>query len=218
MATNRSVIPTNRMPTAPSAAAIGGLFLAVQAAVLLVLLYHFQSNPQFAAVLALLLGFSAVSAVRLMQQRPVSDRAGMRITFNEGALHQQIAVIFNQMLPQPERDARDLRWEVQAHDLIGMNNGLALAKVRLDLERELRRLIDESNIEQPRLHSVRYYAEALMNRHIIPPEIVQPIFEVSRVANAAVHGADVTTDIAAGAVRVGEDIVEILRALPGRAA
>jgi hypothetical protein len=195
---------------------MAGLLLLVLSSALLILLYHFQANTQFAAVLALLLGFSAVSAVRLLQPRPSNEPR--RIIFNENALLAQLSVVISNVMPNTIREHRQLSWDIQAHDLVGRDNALALAKVRLDLERELLRLIDETNTPSPSTASIRSYARSLVDAHVVPPGMLSALLEVSHSASAAIHGETLSTDVVIGVVRVGEELVEILRALPTAAA
>src|SRR4051812_7574070 len=110
-----------------------------------------------------------------------------RITFDEGALQAQLSIAIHTILPRGAQRETARGGEVRARDLVGIDNPLALAKVRLDMERELRRLVEETNTPMRRAGSIPEYIRILMGEGILPPQLRGPLDEVARVANLAVH-------------------------------
>jgi hypothetical protein len=93
-----------------------------------------------------------------------------------------------------------------------LDSGLALAKVRIDLESELRRIAHEHGIIEPgQLVGVAELVRRLEGRNSAIDSLGYAINEVLRVANMSVHGVDIPQDTAGEVVRVADELVTTLR-------
>lgn len=111
----------------------------------------------------------------------------------------------------------ELDWEPTLGQLVGIDPSLALAKLRLDLERELRRIANETRIDVSlRPISIAQLSRELIERDTLPAAYASAIQEITAVANGAIHGRDVPIDMAVEVISVGGQLVEQLRSLPLR--
>ena len=108
-------------------------------------------------------------------------------------------------------------WEVTASGLVGVDNALALAKIRIDLERELRRLAFEADLDLPfRTSGILRIASELARHEIISSSLLAVLKGVNVACNQAIHGADISSDAALAVMRVGLELVERLRQAKGQ--
>jgi hypothetical protein len=113
--------------------------------------------------------------------------------------------------------AKEAPWEVTASDLLAVDSTLALAKLRIDLERQLRQLAMLTGIDlSSGPKGITHLILQLEQREALPPTVGQAIREVSRVANNAVHGRDVSQKAAVSVVALGTDIMRVLSDLVAR--
>jgi hypothetical protein len=98
--------------------------------------------------------------------------------------------------------------------LLSADPALALAHVRIQLERALRSLAGtvDGGLDATR-SSIRRLTEILLDRQVLPPVLAGPIQEVVEVCNKAVHGYAVAPSDAEAIVESGERIVTILEEL-----
>lgn len=109
---------------------------------------------------------------------------------------------------------KKLPWSVSARDLIGKDNPLALAKLRMDIENDLRKIAFEYDLimaEQP--ISILKLANELTEREIIPFNLLSPIQSVLEACNKAIHGADVENSVAESLVETGTEIILALNSI-----
>jgi hypothetical protein len=106
-------------------------------------------------------------------------------------------------------------WDLTAGQLIGADNALALARLRMDIERELRRIALETQIDLSlRPVGIKSLARELVSKEVLPVTLMEPLEEVAKICNLAIHGGKVADDVAAAVVRVGGQLLEQLRLLP----
>src|SRR6185295_10097977 len=104
-------------------------------------------------------------------------------------------------------------WQVRDHDYLGSDNTLALAKLRIDLESELRKIAQEAGLaDYAARNSVRTLASALAQREEIPIRYLSVLEDILPTLNKAVHGGEVSTDTAASILRAGRDLLLMLKA------
>ena len=97
-------------------------------------------------------------------------------------------------------------------NLVGLDNLLALAKLRMELERELRHIAYNNQIDiSSRPLGVTGIAQELLSRKILPATWLGALKEITSVCNQAVHGMEIPDDIAISVVRVGGQLLEQLR-------
>jgi hypothetical protein len=89
---------------------------------------------------------------------------------------------------------------------------LGLAKLRIELERELRQLyLDRLPDATDRRTSLGLMARELSARGLLPPEIAAPLADVTALANRAVHGEYVPPEVAQEIADVGLRVLSALQ-------
>jgi hypothetical protein len=85
----------------------------------------------------------------------------------------------------------------------------------MDIERELRRIALETQIDLSlRPFGIKALARELVSKEVLPVMLMEPLEEVAKICNIAIHGGKVADDVAAAVVRVGGQLLEQLRLLP----
>ena len=103
--------------------------------------------------------------------------------------------------------------EPTAEDLVGRDNALALAKLRMDIEAKLRKVAESNNID-PRQVSLgpMWLGQDLARRGILPMDLLAVMNDVIKTCNSAIHGAEVTNDDAYRIVDAGRRLLDYLDA------
>lgn len=175
--------------------------------------------PALANILMLLVGLFAMAALtafhRLMdtaERRPL-----LQITFNEQIVTSDLETATQRARVEDVVDAEviDLKkdpWDVPPEDFLGQDNSLALAKLRIDIERELRRLATSAGLGSiaSRL-GVRQLANELRRQEILDQSLVSVLDDILPAANQAIHGKEVSTETAATILRLGKKLLGLLR-------
>jgi hypothetical protein len=79
----------------------------------------------------------------------------------------------------------------------------------MDIERELRRIALETQIDLSiRPFGIEALARELVSKEVFPVTLLEPLEEVAKICNIAIHGRKVTDDVAAAVVRVGGQLLE----------
>jgi hypothetical protein len=140
--------------------------------------------------------------------------SNLPVKFNEEFLSTSIAQAFKQLTEGrvlPEK--RQLpSWELTSDHLIGKDNALALAKLRIDLESELRHIAFNVEVNLPeRPINALEIARKLIGERILPAEMLEPLKDVLAVCNRGVHGEEIPDALASSVVRIGNELLEQLR-------
>jgi hypothetical protein len=170
-----------------------------------------------APVLAMLSGMTTMGALTFFQRfLEISGRNQVvDISFNEGFLRVSIEEVFRKLAKERRPHAEPLPWELSSHQLIGVDNALALAKLRMDLEAQLRRTAHEAAISiKDRSISIMAIAQELVTAKVLPAQFLEPLSEVANVCNRGVHGEEVSNELAISVVSIGDQLLEGLRLLP----
>lgn len=190
------------------------LILAVSAIVALTTRLPLVELTQVAMLFAGMLAVAAMSAISRFIDGS-SGSALVHISFNEP----RVRSVLEDALTRTNLNKRILEessppWEPTADLLLTQDPSLALAKLRIDLERELRRLAyrHELPVDAHRM-GVPQLTEVLLRREILSPPLVAAIRDVLPACNQAVHGAEVSADVAQSVSNVGQDILSALRSL-----
>jgi hypothetical protein len=102
--------------------------------------------------------------------------------------------------------------ELQPSHLVGTDTPLALAQLRLMLEKQLRKIAAEYEIVlDGRLIGITSLARLLLEHQLISREAYSGIKDIALVCNQAIHGMDVPEDTAKTIIRAGEEILGLLR-------
>jgi hypothetical protein len=199
-----------------------GVLLALLTAALLALAKLAEVPSGVTQVVMIISGIAAMGALTAFQRFIESDKGSplVHITFNEMFLSR----IISEGLPKFEAAPAETEqgqavspspWDLSAGQLIGTDNALALARLRMDVERELRRIAYEAQIDLSiRPVGVTGLTRELVNREILPGTFLEALQEIVKVCNRGIHGEEVPGDIAAAVVRVGGQLLERLRLLP----
>ena len=186
--------------------AVGGFF-ALLTTGLLFLVAQDRIAPEINQVLILIAGMTTVAALTAFQQS-VENRTSssfVHVPFNEVLVSQSLSEGL-ESTDKPPVDGEKVTepWDLSLGQLVGSDNSLALAKLRMELERELRHIAYNNQTDiSSRPLGVTGIAQELVSRKILPAIWLEPLNEITFVCNQAVHGTEVSDDIAASVVRVG---------------
>lgn len=149
---------------------------------------------------------TALQALSLARDRVHSfDAATVHLSIIDGA--QRLAIY---PVPKPERP-KSSPWEIRPEDFVGVDNSLALATVRMELERELRKSAISTEIEVPR--SVFQLLGELVQRRVLPPEWEQAANELISICLEGVHGKRVANNTVLAVIQVAELVLLELHVL-----
>ncbi len=121
--------------------------------------------------------------------------------------------------PRGEKAAEQLRDDLGVIELTKRDPPLGLAKLRMDLERETRRVY-EQRVPGPakRGLSLGMMTRELVREEALPREIATPLQDVVGLANRAVHGEYVQREAAEEIAEVGVRVLDALQGLEDRPA
>ena len=151
--------------------------------------------------------FGAFSAFqRFLETR--EDTPVIHISFNETILKNVLAE--ERMKPA----APEPPWEISSAQLVGVDNTLAAAKLRMELESELRRITFEYGITlERRLFSLNQLIDQLAEREVLSPPVQAALRDIIPICNRAIHGESLTNEDAIRVVRVGNQLFDVLRSI-----
>ena len=151
--------------------------------------------------------FSAFSAFqRFLESR--EDTPVIHISFNE-------TILKNVLAEEPAKPAaQEPPWEISSAQLVGVDNVLAAAKLRMELESELRRIAFAYGITfEKRLFSLNQLIDQLVEREVLSPPVQAALRNIISICNRAVHGESLTNEDAVRVVRVGNQLLDVLRSI-----
>ena len=196
--------------------AVGG-FLSLLTAGLLFLVAQDRMTPEVNQVLVLISGMTTIAALTAFQQSTENRTLSsfVHISFNEILVSQSLSEGLKSTDKTPvDGETVAEPWDLSLGQLVGLDNSLALAKLRMELERELRHIAYNNQTDiNSRPLGVTRMAQELVSRKILPATWLGPLNEITFVCNQAVHGTEVSDDIAASVVRVGVQLLEQLRSV-----
>jgi len=176
-------------------------------------------GPSIQNVMMLLVGLFAMASLSAFYRilETPNSKPLVQITFNEHFAANQLETaakraglnIIDAEVISPSKETRD----VTPEDLLGQDNSLALAKLRIDIERELRRIAASVGIEDRfgRL-GLRRLTEQLAKSKALEPEVLTVLDDILPIANQAIHGKEVSINTANAIVQLGRQLVAMLRA------
>jgi hypothetical protein len=114
--------------------------------------------------------------------------------------------------PVPKEDDVYVLDAPSLEELIQRDPPLGLARLRMDLEREVRRLYEKHVPHGARRGlALGMMTRELGHQNVLPPEIAAPLAEVASLANRAVHGEYVQREAAEEIADVGLRVLNALR-------
>ncbi len=119
--------------------------------------------------------------------------------------------------PEADNAAEQPRDELGIVELTERDPPLGLAKLRMDLEREIRRIYQQ-RVPEPakRGLSLGMMTRELVREDALPQEIAAPLQDAMGLANRAVHGQYVKREAAEEIAEVGVRLLEALEGLEDR--
>ena len=196
--------------------AVGG-FLSLLTAGLLFLVAQDRMTPEVNQVLVLISGMTTIAALTAFQQSVENSNTPPSLVdfpFNEALVSQSLSEGIKATDPASvDQEKIAEPWDLSLGQLLGVDNSLALAKLRMEVERELRHIAynNQTDINSRPLGVIRM-AEELVYREILPATWLAPLKDITDVCNQAIHGeTEVSDDTAASVVRVGVQLLEQLR-------
>lgn len=195
-----------------------GVLLASATACLLFITGKTGTLSGIEQALVIIAGMTAVSALSAFEQFTTSRTASFvtDFSFNEAIFSKSIEAFAEDSTITVEAEEvlrpTPLPWDLSLSQLVGVDNSLALAKLRIDIERELRRIAYGNQIDVgTRPLGVSGLAKELIAKEVLPAAWLETLKEIISVCNRAIHGAEVPDDMAASVVRVGGQLLERLR-------
>ncbi len=178
-------------------------------------------SPELRQVIMILAGMLGMAAATIFARFiEGGDREpAVRLKFDEAqtrqALRSSIDVDYEEI---KENEPATTPWEPTTDTLLAEDASLALAKLRIDLERELRRLAFEEEAKRiVRPIGIPRLLDLLVKKKILNEFLVSAIKDILPACNQAIHGAEVPLSIARSVLSVGEEVVKILRSMPRNA-
>ena len=172
-------------------------------------------------VAMLLLGMLAMGALSIIQKL-IEHSSGapiVQITFNEAQTRESLREVVDAEVVEVRDRMRfgDAPWEPTSDALLSADPALALAKLRIDLERELRRLAYEHKLDiDPRRATLGRLLESLLRKEVLPPQAVAALQDILPPMNEAVHGGQVDQAVANSVVAIGADVLALLRTVASK--
>jgi hypothetical protein len=213
--------PEDRVPRVPRAVAVG-IYIVVSVGTLALLVLHTLKVRGVAVdttslgLLALLVIIPLAPYIRRISAGPVSAEIGTR----EARELRRTAADLPLVTRRTQLSAPTPTSEPTIDELIARDPPLGLAKLRIELEQELRRLYYRGDTTPAlgRQPSLSQMTRTLRERQVLPPEIAGPLEDVIGLANRAVHGAYVAPDAAGEIADVGLRVLALLGSMPPSAA
>jgi hypothetical protein len=200
----------------------GAILLASLTALLILLVQQDRVKLEVGQVLMVLAGMTSLATLGAFQRFMESGKQKSYIgsvTFDEVYVGKAISSVLQNFNPEHVKTAKyalkDVpRWEIKSSELVGEDNSLALAKLRMDLERELRRIAEYIGIDlSERRMILSNITQELESKKVLPAEWSYALRDIIDVCNRAVHGFEVPTETAATVVRTGNELLRGLYVL-----
>jgi hypothetical protein len=178
----------------------GIIFLALTT--LLLFLSQSGLSPGLSQILIVISGMTTVATLSALAQYAQETLFRKpQASFNLSLVRQSLAVG-----PQAEV----IHHNRVLNQTIGVDNSLALAHLRLELEKQLR-LLNADDLEEMAAIADVAIADVLVNQKILPSPWLVAIKELVFISNQAIHGAEISDNTATSVVSVGEQLIEQLR-------
>jgi hypothetical protein len=173
------------------------------------------TQEQWIGVLLLVASFAATALLDVVLWR--KGRPSKTLTPSTGFNPTYIHEVIHLYPSVPIKGTSSERvWDLTSASLVGQDNALALAKLRIDIEQTLRELMLVRGLEVVTARSSAIKMAELLAGDVLPTELVDPIRQVLAVCNQAIHGYDVSDDLADSVVSVGDELLARLRWIIGR--
>jgi hypothetical protein len=174
-------------------------------AIVAALVHAFVPSIVIDAVTALLLGVAAIPWLGLLF-KSVELPGGLKVEYHELQEATEKARTSGLLEPVPISEPKPLYIEIATQDA-----NLALAGLRIELEKELVSLAARYDIQRER-KSLGRLAQELTNKHVFGAGAYLAFMDLIHLLNNAVHGAEVDPAAVDWALTSGQEILASLRA------
>ena len=177
--------------------------------------------PGIGHVVIIMAGMITAGALAAFQRLLAGQKMAplVSVSFNEVLARESIPKALGPSPPVELAHKKEVPvWAVTLGQLVGTDNALAFAKLRMDLEQEVRRLAHEEGIDvgdRP-LGSILPLLGDMEAQEMLAPGLSTALRAVFDVCNQAVHGGKVSNEVAASVVSVGGELLSQLRVRPHR--
>lgn len=192
--------------------------LMLSASVTIILYVNLKNmESEFSNLLMLIAGFLFVAGldfirIQITINSSYTQNNNQLVFFNEANFYTEINQIKERFKFRDNQTSQGEHYQPNTFELVGVDNSLALAKVRMDIENELRRMIAEANIsDKIQIKSAKHMTRELSSRELLPREFAHKIEEVVSVCNQAIHGIEFNTDKTMKIVRASKELLELMR-------
>lgn len=197
---------------------ISGLILVGITALLLFLARQTDATSSISQVFIIISGMTTVAALSALSQswQTGSSEGWSQISFNQDFASRSIAeglanVTIN-VKAEEVTPSQVLPWDLNLSQYVGLDNSFALAKLRIELERELRRIAYQNKIDiSARPVGAIPLARELASKDLLPLPWLEVIKEIAIICNKAVHGLEVSDETTLSVVITGGQLLEQLR-------
>jgi len=170
-------------------------------------------NDQIIGLVVFVIGFALSALVHILRLRLSNGSTKKSVSLgaiNSAMIHASIRIA----VPQGKAREHLPPWDFTSASLVGRDNALALAKLRLDLERALREVAFAHDVDLARVQTgVVKLAEMLAGRGVLAHELIEPLRQITSVCNQAIHGYEVSDELADSVVSVGDEMLTRLQGL-----
>jgi len=177
-------------------------------------------------VLFAIAGFATMAAVNVRVTRSPRSSSPWRrptVIFNTALVVRRIDEGWEGMsrgISAPAHRTPDAPDDLTPRRFVGQDNALALAYLRLELERALLRVarlnLTGSMLAKEQRPPARQLAEILVHQKILPQGMLAALNEILATCNGAVHGGIVSDETALAVVSTAEEILQYLERVAPR--
>lgn len=121
--------------------------------------------------------------------------------------------IINKEIKKIDGDIYEFNSAIQnIHDVFNVDPILALAKLRIELEKIINKIFDvyQLNNTQNRQQSLLNMVRVISQHEIVPKDIIAPLKEVLTICNRAIHGEEISNKDANSVIESGAWILEVI--------
>ena len=202
---------------------IVGLILALITAYLLIVVGKNETLSGIDQVLLIIAGMTTIATLSALgsfiEESKKTDSSVDNISFSEALVSTRIlegktdasTIVTIERKDQVSSHSYS-PWELNLNQLVGIDNSLALAQLRIEIEIELRRIAYKHGIDiTVRPIGVVAMAQELVYKEVIPAVWLGVLKEINTVCNKAIHGLEISDEQSISVVRVGGQMLEQLR-------
>jgi hypothetical protein len=198
-----------------------GILFGLVTAFLLILAAKNEKKSAIDKVLIVVAGMTTIASLAAFEQFRESETQAPsgEIYFNEPFVSSMIFEKLSlekdksQEVPKP----KSLPWDLSLGQLVSEDNSLGLARLRIEIEQEIRRIAYSNKIDiNNRPLGVLALTQELVSRKILPSIWLEALRDIVSVCDRAIHGAIISDDTANSVVRVGIQLLEQLRLLSAK--